>query len=163
MLFQKRFGSTFVIFHSYRQYIYQIWIAPNCKIKVKKIKCTTYKFAAIRIGFHEVPIMEPKSKTVVNGYGSIIFKGTAHIGKGTKIHVQDGATLTLGDNFSISASSQINCYKSISFGRDIQFSWDCLVMDSDTHNIYDERGKRVMMTEKLFLAIKFGLVAAVQY
>ena len=44
-----------------------IWIAPNCKIKVKKIKCTTYKFAAIRIGFHEVPIMEPKSKTVVNG------------------------------------------------------------------------------------------------
>ena len=56
-----------------------IWIAPNCKIKVKKIKCTTYKFAAIRIGFHEVPIMDPKSKTVVNGYGSIIFKGTAHI------------------------------------------------------------------------------------
>ena len=51
--------------------------------------------------------------------------------------------MQLCHNFSISASSQINCYKSISFGRDIQFSWDCLVMDSDTHNIYDERGKRV--------------------
>ena len=44
----------------------------------------------------------------------------------------------MGDNFAISACSTINCYKSIIFGKDIQFSWDCLVMDCDTHKIYDE-------------------------
>lgn len=48
--------------------------------------------------------------------------------------------LELGDHFAISASSVISFYKHISFGRDIQFSWDCLVMDSDTHYIFNEKG-----------------------
>lgn len=92
-----------------------------------------------------MPIMNPNEKTVINVRkgGTIVFEGTAHIGRGTKIHVANGATLLLGDNFAISASTSINCYNSISFGRDIQFAWDCLVMDSDTHNIYDESGNRI--------------------
>lgn len=123
-----------------------IWIAPNCKILLMGgVKCEAYKFASIRIGFHKVPIMEPNTKTVleIKKGGLLFFKGTAHIGRGTKIHVSYGATLEFGDNFAISASTQINCYKSIRFGSDIQFSWDCLVMDSDTHNIYDKEGKRI--------------------
>ena len=89
--------------------------------------------------------MEPNTKTVIkiDKGGDIEFEGTAHIGRGSKINVANGARLLLGDNFAISASTQINCYKSITFGRDIQFSWDCLVMDSDTHHIYDETGKLI--------------------
>jgi len=120
-----------------------IWIAPNCKLLLTGgVKCKTCKFASIRIGFHEVAIMSPNDKTVINVSkgGTLVFEGSAHIGKGTKIFVQKDAVLTLGDNFAVSASSQFNCYKAITFGRDIQFSWDCLVMDSDTHNIYDENG-----------------------
>lgn len=123
-----------------------IWIAPDCKIKIKgKVYCNTPKFASIRIGFHKVPIMNPNENTVISlkKGGTIIFNGSAHIGKGSKIHVENKGILTLGDNFAISASTQINCYKAITFGCDIQFSWDCLVMDSDTHSIYDENGKRM--------------------
>lgn len=72
--------------------------------------------------------------------GVLRFDGTAHIGRGSKIIVANNALMELGDNFAISASSTIVSYKKIVFGRDIQFSWDCLVMDSDTHNIYNEEG-----------------------
>lgn len=100
--------------------------------------------AMIRIGFHKVAVCPPNDRTVlaISKGGTLVFEGTAHIGRGTKIHVANHATLTLGDNFAVSASSQFNCYKRISFGRDIQFSWDCLVMDSDTHEILDETGQR---------------------
>lgn len=102
-------------------------------------------FAMIRIGFHKVPICDVRDATVidVSKNGELIFHGTAHIGHGTKIHVALDARLELGDNFAISASSQINCYKRIEFGRNIQFSWDCLVMDSDTHEIFDANGNLI--------------------
>lgn len=97
----------------------------------------------IRIGFHTVDMMNPRERTVlcVRRGGKMVFAGTAHIGKGSKIAVNSGGRLTLGDNFAISASSEINCYKAITFGRDIQFSWDCLVMDCDTHTILDTAGQ----------------------
>lgn len=70
----------------------------------------------------------------------MVFKGSAHIGNGSKIFVSKNAKLTIGDNFAISASSAINCYKEIKFGKYIQFSWNCLVMDSETHLIFDDCG-----------------------
>ena len=119
-----------------------IWIACNCKISIKGkiILKRTPSLAIIRIGYHKVAIMGPNEKTVikVGKTGTLIFEGSAHIGKGSKIYVSNNEKLNLGDNFAISASTQIFCQKSISFGRDIQFSWDCLVMDSDSHRIYIE-------------------------
>lgn len=97
--------------------------------------------AMIRIGFHKVPVCNSRDKTqIIVESGRLLFQGTAHLGRGTKIYVSEGAELVLGDNFAISASSQINCYHKIRMGNDIQFSWDCLVMDSDTHTIYTVSG-----------------------
>lgn len=95
-------------------------------------------FAMIRFGFHKVPSMDSNVTTrlMVKKGGKIVFKGSAHIGKGSKICIEEKAYLELGDNFAISANSSILCYKKIIFGRNIQFSWDCLVMDSDAHQIY---------------------------
>lgn len=120
-----------------------IWIKYNTKIFIEgkiilNIPLSPFP-AMIRIGFHEVSICNPKDSNVLDIHGKLIFNGTAHIGNGTKIHVSKGAELVLGDNFAVSASSQINCYKKIVFGKDIQFSWDCLTMDSDTHNIYNKQ------------------------
>ena len=95
------------------------------------------KTAMIRIGFHRVPTKD-FCRTILNIKGKLVFLGRAHIGNGSILNVEHNAQLFLGDNFAISACSTINCYKKISFGKDIQFSWDCLVMDCDTHTIYDE-------------------------
>lgn len=119
-----------------------IWTHYNTKIAIKgKILVPDdCSLATIRIGFHKVPICDNAPTVVSADKGGIIkFLGTAHIGYGSKIAVHGGGELILGDNFAISAATQISCYRRIRFGRDIQFSWDCLVMDSDSHKIYDEQ------------------------
>lgn len=95
----------------------------------------------IRIGFHTVPAKDAHEATMlsVGRGGRLLFEGTAHIGRGSKIFVSSGAELVLGDNFAISASSQIVCHERIQFGKDVQLSWDCLFMDSDSHVILDEQ------------------------
>lgn len=95
----------------------------------------------IRIGFHEVPACN-RMKTKITVKGTIRFKGEAHIGNGAKFFVAKNAELVLGSDFKISANTSILCYRKIEFGKNIQLSWDCLVMDSDTHNIYDIGGNR---------------------
>ena len=100
-------------------------------------------FGMIRIGFHEVPVCNPYDKTVIRVKGQLLIKGSAHIGRASKIIVGKSGSLILGDDFKISASTAINCYKHIEFGNNIQFSWDCLVMDSDAHTIFDEKGNRI--------------------
>lgn len=113
----------------------------------------------IRIGFHECATCNDSDTTriIVDKGGKLLFEGTAHIGHGSKILVRRNAILELGDSFAISASSTINCYKHIKFGKHIQFSWDCLVMDNDTHSIIDENGcttnpnKEIIVGDKVWI------------
>lgn len=48
-------------------------------------------------------------------------------------------------------------YKHIKFDKDMQFFWDCLVMDSDTHIIMDEQGncinpnKEIVFDDKVWI------------
>lgn len=44
----------------------------------------------------------------------------------------------------MSQCSIIQAYKKISIGRDCTVSWDCLIMDSDTHPILDKDKKNVL-------------------
>lgn len=114
----------------------------------------TIRCGMIRIGFHKVPVCNENDRTsiIISKGGILQFDGSAHLGNGSKIHVAENARLSLGENFAISASSAINCYYCIVFGKDIQFSWNCLVMDSDTHVIYAPDG-RIMNEDK---PITFG-------
>lgn len=107
----------------------------------------------IRVGFHAVPVV-PERTTAMFIRGRLIFKGTAHIGRGSRIIVKEGALLELGDNFAISSSSYINCFKHISTGRDIQLAWGDLLMDSDTHVIYGENGEIINEDREIILGDK---------
>ncbi len=107
----------------------------------------------IRIGFHAVPIIH-QEKTVLDVRGKLVFEGSAHIGKGSSIVVQKDALVEVGDNFAISAASNIYCYKHIKLGRDIQFSWGILVMDSDAHTVYDADGNVMNNNREIILGNK---------
>ena len=96
------------------------------------------KTAMIRFGFHRVPVCNYNDRAQLHiESGTLVFKGTAHLGNGTKIYIRNNGKLVLDDNFEVSASSQFVCYHRIETGRDVQFAWDCLVMDTDTHAVYD--------------------------
>lgn len=109
------------------------------------------RFGMIHIGFHEVTVAT-KTRTTIRVWGYLKFNGTAFIGRSTRLYVGKEARLVLGDDFKVSASSAIMCCQNIEFGKNIQFSWDCLVLDSDTHSIVYEDG-RESQTDK---PVKFG-------
>lgn len=94
------------------------------------------KTAMIKIGFNEVAIFNWKySRPIWENSGTIIFKGKAHIGHGSKI--SNHGTLILGDDFLISAESAIVCWNEITFGYRCRISWDVLIIDTDIHPIHD--------------------------
>lgn len=95
------------------------------------------KPAGIRLGFGNVPIFDKRSdRGVFSNKGTIIFKGRAKLGHGSKIVVAKGAQLALGNRFNMTANSALYCHHKMSFGDYNLLSWDVLVMDSDLHDIY---------------------------
>ena len=119
----------------------RIEIAPDAKVRT----------AMVRFGFLCALACDTNSRTRlhVQKGGVLRFMGDAHLGHGTRMIVREGAEMVLGDNFAVSSNSTIQCYDKVVFGSDVQFAWECLVMDSDTHNILDEDGKEVELKESL--------------
>ena len=101
------------------------------------IDCPIYS-EMIQIGHGYVGIFDKEvSRTIWEVSGTVIFKGTANIGHGSKICVMSG-TLVLGNNFRITAESTIVTANNIVFGKDCLLSWDILIMDTDFHNVKDK-------------------------
>lgn len=67
--------------------------------------------------------------------GTIIFRGYATFGRGTKIHVGSDGCLDVGSNLGVTGRTELICKKNISLGDNVLFSWDILVMDTDYHKI----------------------------
>ncbi|MGK9369487.1 hypothetical protein ACSSWA_11355 [Melioribacter sp. Ez-97] len=81
----------------------------------------------ITIGYAHVSINDVNENSLWNVEGTVIFKGRAGFGAGTKIAVGEGAILTFGNNFLITARTEIACFKEITFGDYYLLSWDILV------------------------------------
>lgn len=141
-----------------------IWLATNVRIRNMYrggiVLDAPIRTAMIRVGFHQVDAICIYSlKTILNipKPGKLVFKGEAHIGHGAIISCV-GGVMTVGDNFAVSGSTSFVCYKEITIGRDVQFAWDSLVMDSDAHKIYNQEGSRmnedrpVVIGDKVWLA-----------
>lgn len=98
----------------------------------------------IRIGFHEADAIDVHGQHTllsIEKRGKLIFQDDAHIGHGAIINVKSEGKLSLGRNFAISGTTSIICSKSITFGDDVQLSWNSMIMDSDAHRIYSTDGK----------------------
>lgn len=140
-----------------------IWLATNVRIRNMYrggiVIDAPVRLAMIRIGFHQVDAICIYSlKTILNvpKSGKFIFQGEAHIGHGAIISCV-GGVMTVGNNFAVSGSTSFVCYKEITIGRDVQFAWDSLVMDSDAHKIYGEEGVRVNEDKPIVIGDKVWL------
>ena len=93
----------------------------------------------IQIGYGDVGIFDKKvSRSIWQVSGTVVFKGRANIGHGSKLSV--GGTLVLGNGFTITAESSIVASNRIEFGENCLLSWDTLIMDTDFHNVRDKLG-----------------------
>lgn len=112
---------------------------------------------SIKLGFSQVPVCDKQAKTYIqiSNKGILHFQGAAHIGHGTKICAH--GCLVLGDEFAISSNASIYCYKKIEFGKNCLLGWDVLVMDSDSHKIFDVDGREIPNTKPIKVGEKVWL------
>ena len=113
---------------------HRVWL-KQCQ---GKVTLGSYATASVKIGYGGVSVFdENRSRSIWNVSGEVEFKGTANIGHGSKLAVT--GELVIGDNLEITAESAIICHEKITLGKNALISWDTLIMDSDFHEIYDER------------------------
>ena len=95
--------------------------------------------AMILIGYGDVGIFDKKvSRSIWSVTGTVIFRGSARIGHGSRLSV--GGELILGNNFHITAETAIVASNRVEFGDDCLLSWDTLIMDTDFHEVRDMSG-----------------------
>lgn len=118
---------------------FPILVSKNTKIELlkdSKIVVKTLKIGIIKIGFGDVGIFDfDRESTKIENKGTIVFNGYANIGFGSKI-INEGY-LEFGNDFVITAKTNIWCKKKIKFGKNVLISWDNLIMDTDAHHIID--------------------------
>ncbi len=124
-----------------------VWLSHKVWLKSLKgkviLKSNEIKRGMISLGYAHVSINDVNEYSLWNVEGTVVFHGKAGFGAGTKIAVGKDATLTFGNNFLITARSEISCFNEVTFGDDNLLSWDILVMDSDAHPVYNEQHERI--------------------
>ena len=119
---------------------YRLPIVLSRDVKISslqgRVRVINPSFLGIKIGFINSTIMKVAYRAMWDNHGSIVFEGTANLGKGTIVSVNKMGILSIGDKVSITGNSLIVCSKAVSIGHDTLISWDTTIMDTDFHKIY---------------------------
>lgn len=77
--------------------------------------------------------------------GKIILKGSGvhAFGPGTCLRIGAKGTLVVGNHFTCSVNNRIYCSHKITIGEDNMWSFDNVIMDTDSHTILSESGDRI--------------------
>lgn len=86
--------------------------------------------------------MFPLSCTVLSIQGRITIEDRLVVGMGSSIVSLPGSVIHFGRNTIIGARNLIFCEKAIATGENFLTSWDCQIMDTDTHKIIDLSTKK---------------------
>lgn len=86
----------------------------------------------IGFGFPEC-IDKKREKGLFCNSGQIVFGHNVRLGPGCRI--DNEGQIRFGDNTCITATAKIICRKEIRIGNDCLVSWNCLLMDTDFHNV----------------------------
>lgn len=81
--------------------------------------------------------MFPSSETVLNIQGNIHIEDRLVLGMGSSIVSLLNSTIKFGHNAILGANNLMYCEKNIKIGNDFLTSWNCQIMDSDTHKVID--------------------------
>ena len=81
--------------------------------------------------------MFPTAETVISIEGDVVFGGKFVLGMGSSIICKPEGRIVFGDNTIIGARSLLFCEKEIVLEKDFLTSWDCQIMDTDTHRVVD--------------------------
>ncbi len=81
--------------------------------------------------------MFPNSNCVVSIEGTVEITDTLIVGTGSSFISKKGSKIRFGSNAIFGARNIIFCEQEMNFGDDFLTSWDCQIMDTDTHDVVD--------------------------
>lgn len=114
-----------------------------------KIKSGGVSRGMFQLGFGNIRIFDKRyDRSMLCINGTLELNGTACLGHGSRLNVNNGGTLSIGDGFINTARTTIVCAKRISLGRSVVTSWDTLIMDTDFHSLQDTHTQVVYPCEK---------------
>ena len=102
--------------------------------------------------------MFAKGDVVIDLRGKLMVADSVTIGLGTLVRVEKSGKIQIGNGVAIGAKSMLFCENSIIIGDNTITSWNCQIMDTDTHSIKDthslksyERSKPVVIGERCWI------------
>lgn len=110
--------------------------------KVRKfgtINLPDYCYTGIfTLGVNVIDGCEEKSDyAIIYNDGVINITGKTWLNWGCKLFVKKGAMINFGNRVKFGCKSRIICYKSITIGDDVRFSWEEQLFDTDFHFLYN--------------------------
>lgn len=121
--------------------------------KGKVIIDAPIKFGMVKLGVYGGRMYPDNGIHWTQWGGTIIFKGRCQIPNDSYIIQGKDSTLIFGDDFLSSPSLRILCFKHIEFGKSTRCGWDCLIMDTSFHPLYDMKKEKF---KKAYGPIKIG-------
>ena len=93
------------------------------------------KRGMISIGFHSSDLFGTRP-TIIENRGLLHFKGGhIRIGSGSSVKITKIGKVEIDENVCLGANTIIISEESINLGSGATFSWNCQIMDTDTHSI----------------------------
>lgn len=89
----------------------------------------------LSIGFEYVGFTHRSDVTLLNINGRLKIKGKYSIGRGSRLDIGTGATVTIGENGFINPFALIIIMHHLEIGDQCAISWNCQFLDSDFHEI----------------------------
>lgn len=126
------------------------------------------KTGIVKFGFGYVGIFDKNnSRSIWENSGIVHFNGKASIGHGSKLSIGKCGILTVGNNFVITAESQIICNKNITIEDNVLISWQCLIMDTDFHDIFQNKikvnnDKDIIIRQNVWLGCRSTILKGVE-
>lgn len=132
----------------------KVFLSKNVKlVKMKGSVVAPDKTSKCHIGYATNYLFSSKpNKTIFYNDGKILISQNFCISKGCSIVVKKNGCLKLGDHIHISQNTQIECHFKITLCDACVISWDCLIMDSDTHPIYTSENKLINENREIIIS-----------
>ncbi|WP_018609041.1 hypothetical protein [Uliginosibacterium gangwonense] len=108
--------------------------------------CIVFEGGCVRRGMIKIggrgSEMFPRSQTIIDLKGTWIIRGQLEVGHGALLRVENNGFFECGDNVRIGALTKVFCVNRITFGNEIDVSWECQIFDTNFHFLMDiESGK----------------------
>lgn len=112
--------------------------AIDCDIRGKIVLDFDYKTRKIYINGSGSPAVQhfPKGHLRIASGGKLVFKGTAVIGDGMAIRVDENGTIILGDDLFVNSNCMLRSGRTIEIGDHCVMGWNVTINTTDGHQLY---------------------------